>query len=305
MRPLLAALMLTVAVPAMAQDAQLDRRVTKLEGELRAVQRKVFPGGDARFFEPEISSAPAPAAAPGTPATSPVADLSVRVDALEHQLSTMTGQVEQQGYRLKQLEDQLAKLRGDTEYRLSTLEGGKPPVAGGAPLASAAPPAAAGNSPFKPASPTTAAAAALPAAGAAPASAAAAKDPAEARYLAAYAFVDQKKYPEAEAALKSFVAENPKHKRASYAQHWLGRSYLAENKPALAIQAFYANYQNNPRGERAPDSLFWLGQSLEKIGKPAEACRAYDELGEVYGAKLSQGLKDQSAKARAAAKCPA
>jgi TolA-binding protein len=303
MRCLLAALMLTVAVPAAAQDAQLDRRVTKLEGELRAVQRKVFPGGDSRFFEPEISSAPPPAAAPGTPATSPVADLSVRVDALEHQLSTMTGQVEQQGYRLKQLEDQLAKLRGDAEYRLNALEGGKPPVTGGTPSAGAPPPA---GSPFKPASPETAAAAGAPPPSPTPStSAAAGKDPIEARYLAAYALVDAKKYPEAEAALKSFVADNPKHRRASYAQHWLGRSYLAENKPALAIQSFYANYQNNPRGERAPDSLFWLGQALEKIGKPAEACRAYGELTDVYGAKLSPALKDQSIKARAAAKCPA
>src|SRR3546814_17149108 len=59
-------------------------------------------------------------------------------------------------------------------------------------------------------------------------------DPAEAAYSSAYALVDQQRWAEAEAALKDVVAKYPKHKRASYAQHWLGRTYLADNKPAMA-----------------------------------------------------------------------
>src|SRR3546814_12640389 len=82
----------------------------------------------------------------------------------------------------------------------------------------------------------------------------------------------------------------------------LGRTYLADNKPAMAVEAFYANYQNNPRGDRAPDSLYWLGQALMKLDKPQEACKVYGELTDVYGAKMSATLKDQAAKARVAAK---
>ena len=44
------------AMPALAQDDS-EQRIRKLESEVRALQRKVFPGGDGRFFEPEISSA--------------------------------------------------------------------------------------------------------------------------------------------------------------------------------------------------------------------------------------------------------
>ena len=43
------------AVPTMAQDAD-EARIKKLEAEVRALQRKVFPGGDGRYFEPQIDS---------------------------------------------------------------------------------------------------------------------------------------------------------------------------------------------------------------------------------------------------------
>ena len=46
-----------------------------------------------------------------------------------------------------------------------------------------------------------------------------------------------------------------------------------------------------------------LGQSLMKLNKPTEACRVYGELLDVYGAKMSAPLKDQTVKARAAANC--
>src|SRR3546814_4992554 len=50
-------------------------------------------------------------------------------------MTTLTGQNEQNSFRIRQLEEQLAKFRGDAEFRLNTLEG-KP----GAPAASATPP---------------------------------------------------------------------------------------------------------------------------------------------------------------------
>lgn len=258
-----------VAVPAIAQEAApLVKRVDTLEKQMKAVQRKVFPGGDTRFFEPEIAPSAPAASAPGVPASTPVADLVARVDTLEQQLTLLTGQNEQNSHRIRQLEEAVAKLQP-----------------------AAAPPVAIGVAPSPPA------VAATP--GAAPA------DPIDAEYRAAYALVDQKRYAEATAALKAFAAKYPKHKRASYARHWLGRTYLADGKPALAVETFYANYQDNPRGERAPDSLYWLGQALVQLKKPDEACRVYDELTDVYGKSMSATLKDQTARARVAAKCAA
>ena len=58
-----------------------------------------------------------------------------------------------------------------------------------------------------------------------------------------------------------------------------------------------------PEGERAPDSLLYLGQALTKLNKPADACKVYDELNDVYGAKMASAMKGQVAAGRSAAKC--
>src|SRR3546814_15212604 len=68
---------------------------------MQAVQRKVFPGADPRFFEPEIAPAPTGVAGTGLPATTPLADLTARVNSLEKQMTTLTGQNEQNSFRIK------------------------------------------------------------------------------------------------------------------------------------------------------------------------------------------------------------
>lgn len=297
-----ALLLATTALPAAAQQtpAGMDGRVGKLEKEMRAVQRKVFPNAKNDYFEPEIVPDNPDAAATGTPATSPITDLTGRVDALEREMARMTGQLEQNNFKLRQLEDMINKAKADTEFRLNTLEGGAPAVAAGAAAAATGP-----GKPFPPVASTSPAPVVAPAPvpSPAPAPVASTGDPIEDSYMAAYRLWEAKKYPEAATALKAFVAKNPKHKRASFAQNLLGRTYLDDGKPAMAAEAFYANYQKMPRGERAPDSLYYLGQSLTQLKKPAEACKVYDELEDVYGATLSVTLKDRVKKGRTDAKC--
>lgn len=295
--PLIALLIAAAAVPAAAQDGPLDQRVGRLEKEMRAVQRKVFPGGAGATVEPEIRPATPVAGQDGVPATSSINDLTARVDSLERQLATLTGQVEQNGFKLRQLEEGMAKLRGDTEYRLTTLEGGTPRTGRAAepaaPVRTPTAPPAADRPPVR-----------EPAAPPAPA-ATTTGDAGEDAYMTGYRLWEAKRYAEAETALKAVVAKYPKHKRASYAQNLLGRSYLDDGKPAMAAEAFLANYKKMPRGERAPDSLYYLGQALTRLNKPADACKVYDELADVYGEKINQALKDRVAQGRATAKCGA
>lgn len=298
--PLMAAFLLLSTAPiaiAPADAQDLGGRVDKLEKEMKAVQRKVFPGGDSRFFEPEIQP-PAPNTTPaGVPATTPLSDLTERVNALESQLQQLTGQVEQNGFKLRQLEEQMTKMRADTDTRFNQLTGTAIAPTGG-PTTAAAASSVAAPPPVVTAPPVPAPSPAPP-----KVDTTGAADPAEAIYLAGYKLWADKKYPEAEAALKDFVAKYPKHRRASYAQNLLGRAYLDEGKPALAAEAFYANYQKMPRGERAPDSLYFLGQALVQLNKPKDACRVYGELQDVYGATLSSSLKERVDKGRADAKC--
>ena len=316
-RPLAALFLFAIASPTLAQDSNLDKRVGRLESELKAVQRKVFPGGNGKYFEPEI--APAVIAAPepvGVPATSPIADLTTRVDGLERQLATLTGQVEQANFRVRQAEEALTKFRADVEFRLTQLEGGgtAPAVTDGAPMSPAplvAKPAvsapktsvASVKAPPPPVKLPTPKGAELDAADTPVASAPV--DPIEAEFQAAYSLYQNKRYGEAEVALAAFVAKRPKSRRAPHAQYWLGRAYFSDKQPGPAAKAFLDNYRNMPRGERAVDSLLWLGQSLMAITppNPTEACRVYDEVTNSYATKLTPALTSQLAKGRTAAKC--
>lgn len=114
------------AAPLAAQTVDtLDRRVTRMEKEVRAIQREVFPGGDERFFEPEIRTGnPADDPGFGAPAATPDTVMTERLDALEAQLQTLTGQVEENSFRLRQLEERLERFEGDAIYRIERLEGG-------------------------------------------------------------------------------------------------------------------------------------------------------------------------------------
>lgn len=304
-----AALLASTALPALAAEpAPLEQRVDRVEKQLRAVQRKVFPGGDAAFQAPEIA-APETHATVGTPATIPLNELTARINALEQSVAQLTGQVEQDAHRLDLLSQQAAQDRQEFALRLKALE---TPVAPVVPATSVpfseepapvpvkakpvgSPPAKSASAAIKPV-PTMAD-------DAPPAATAATGDPAEDAYMAGYKLWTQKKYPQAQTALAAVAKKYPKHKRASYAQNLLGRAYLDDGQPARAAEAFAANYTTNPRGDRAPDSLYFLGQSLVALKKPTDACRVYDELTTAYGDKIDASLKAKVATARSDAKC--
>ncbi|HLL58966.1 MAG TPA: tetratricopeptide repeat protein [Allosphingosinicella sp.] len=283
---LLTALILAgVSMPAIAQKAPVDRRVDKLEQEMRAVQRRVFPGGN---IEPEIRQPVEPAVLGGVPAGSAVSDLNARVDALEAQLATLTGQIEQNGFRTRQLEEALNRFRTDSEARLAQIEAAR--------LAPAPVAAAQVQEPAKVASsePVTTAAAS-------PSGAAA--DAGEQAYLVGFRLWEQGKFGEAHAALEAMAKKYPKHARASYARNLAGRALLDDGKAATAAKILLSNYQINPKGERAADSLLFLGEALMKLNKPAEACQVYNELQDVYAPTMRDFIKQRLPKARAEAKC--
>ncbi len=271
---------LLVSTPAMAQDANTEKRVDRLEQEMRAVQRKVFPGGSSRYFEPEITAETGPASDTQTNTTSAVTDLIARVDALESSLANLTGQVEENGFRLKKIEDRLAAA--------------EPPTTSVASKATASPAATvAAEAEPDPERVVGVAAIVMPDSG----------DAAEDAYIYGYRLWDAKFYPEAQAQLKKMVEDHPGHRRASFAQNLLGRAYLDDGKPALASVALYENYQKRPRGERAPDSLYFLSTALVQLNKKTDACRVLAEMQDVYPEVASGRLADRVASGKAAANC--
>ena len=275
---------LLVSAPVSAQNANVEPRIDRLEQEMRAVQRKVFPGGSSRYFEPEISAERGPAP-PAANTTSAVSDLIARVDALEASLANITGQVEENGYRLKKIEDKMAAA--EQMAASSTGEGSS------ALLPAAKTPAQATEAAPAPERVAGVAAIIMPETG----------DAAEDAYIYGYRLWEAKYYPEAQAQLKKMVEDHPGQPRASFAQNLLGRAYLDDGKPALASVALYENYQKRPRGERAPDSLYYLSTALVQLGKKADACRVLAEMQDVYPEVASGRLADRVASGKAAANC--
>jgi len=275
---------LLVSTPVSAQNAEVDKRVDRLEQEMRAVQRKIFPGGSTRYFEPEITAESGPASPAAAVTTSAVSDLIARVDTLERSLANLTGQVEENGFRLKKIEDRLAAAAAPVESLPAGSVTGTAPKAAPKPAVEAAP---------DPKRVVGVAAIVMPETG----------DAAEDAYIYGYRLWDAKFYPEAQTQLKKMVEDHPTHRRASFAQNLLGRAYLDDSKPALASVALYENYQKRPRGERAPDSLYFLSTALVQLGKKTDACRVLAEMQDVYPEVANGRLADRVTSGKAAANC--
>ena len=303
-----ATIALAATMPAPAQEGAIDKRVERLEKEMRAVQRSVFPGGSPTFFEGEI----APDNTPGERARSnaPVIDLTARVDALESQLQTLTGQTEQNAFQLRELEKQFTAYKAQMDQRFADPEATATP-ASLAPAPTAKPPTAASTTSATPAKkpPTTATKPAATTPNAArlalvktveiPATGNETKD----AYDYGFRLWEAKLYPEAQAQLKQVVNKWPSSSHASFAQNLLGRAYLDEGKPSLAAVAFYNNYKDRPSGARAPHSLMFMGVALDKLGRKADACKAFRELEDVYGDKAPQDVRTDAAAAKTKAGC--
>ncbi len=285
--------LVAVAPAAAAQNVAIDVRVDRLEKEMRAVQRKVFPAGAP--LEAEINRPATPAVPPGTPSSSPVADLTARVAALESQLASMTGQVEENSFKIRQLEEAFNKYKAEAQSRAEVVA--PPPVRPGVPSTNAAPvetrPQPTTNGGATEARKLAVAAIERPSTG----------DAAADAYTFGFRLWDAKFYPEAQAQLKATVEKYAASPVASRSANLLGRAYLDDGKPALASVTFYDNYQKRPKGDRAADSLAYLGEALIQLKKPADACKVYAELEDVYGSSMSASLRGMMEKGRARAKC--
>ena len=288
-------LLVGTALPASAQDA--DARLRKMEAEVRALQRKVFPGGDGRYFSPETGGAQAPAAT-GAPATSAVSDMLIRLDAVEAQMAQLTGQVEQNTNALAQLTGRIATLEAQAGI---AAPGGTPASATPAPAAAVASPVA---------SPPPAAArapAAAPSADRVAAVKAIAKpdtgDAGEDEYTYGFRLWEAKFYPEAQQQLRKYVDNHPNHRMISFGRNLLGRAYLDDGKPTEAAPWFLRNYQADKQGARAGDSLLFLAETMITSGDTRRACIALAEFGETYPALAAGRLASQYAASNKKVQC--
>ncbi|MCE2841551.1 MAG: tetratricopeptide repeat protein [Novosphingobium sp.] len=341
--PLLAALAVALAAPVIAQsnatDANPEARIRKLEAEVRALQRQVFPGGDGKFFPPLTQPGQPTAAASGTPASTPVADLLVRVDTLEATIARLTAQQEENGNKLAQLEAKVAALTPSapatvaavatdapapatvTATNGATTSGNLAAMTGGA---SAPKPAAAAPAPAVPTAAATPApkpaatrpAATKPTAATKPAVPSAARlaavraiekpktdDAGDDEYSYGFRLWEAKFYPEAQQQLKLFLDKYPRHARRSFARNLLGRALLDEGKPEEAQKWFLENYKDQQFRDRAADSVLFLAEATKRQKDTGRACIALAQFVDEFPREAAGRLKSQYDATRTGLKC--
>ncbi len=112
-------LILVASAPAARAQSDLQTlsdKVDRLQQELSDVERQVYNGQAPAGGQP----------AGGAVDSSAAASQEVRIQQLESQLSSITGQIEQLNYNLQQLSTRLDKMSQDVDFRLNALEHGQP-----------------------------------------------------------------------------------------------------------------------------------------------------------------------------------
>jgi tol-pal system protein YbgF len=267
-------------------DSTQDR-LDRMERELNQLQRQVY--------RSEVSTAPTPSGSEAGGGNQAL-DLQIRMDQLEAQMRTLTGQLEEVQYNIGQLASRLDKMQADNEQRFQALENtaaatpapvAPTPGQKGKPAPSA-PPArpghGAGDMDQAPSTAGVLAApgehppAEVPAPQTAAASGGLPSGSVQEQYNYAFGLLRQGEYQEAEAAFKAFLQKHPADPLAANAQYWLGETYFVRGDYAAASTAFAEGYRKFPQGAKAADDLMKLGISLADQGRKQDACFAFARL---------------------------
>ncbi|MEP3029687.1 MAG: tetratricopeptide repeat protein [Erythrobacter sp.] len=288
-----AAVVATMPSPALAQDEISESRLRKIESEIRALQRTVFPGGDGRFFEPQVApgSSTGSAASPIT-STTAVTDILARLDAMELQLQRLTALTEENSNSLSEVETRLVALEGaqtnvastSTPSDVGAVDANLNAITGGA----SQPSASTSNAPAQVAGPSAERIAAVQ-----EITKPQTDDAADDEYSYGFRLWNAGFYPEARQQLSSFVDQYPSHWRATFGRNLLGRAFLDDGMAEEAARWFLSNYQTDRQAARAPDSLLYLAESMIALQDTDRACIALAEFGETYPALASGRLADK------------
>lgn len=258
----------TVSLAQSSADVRrIDQNITSIARQLRALQETVLKHMEAN--EP-TGTAPVSQVAGETASkgdSTILADIEVRLGALDREFRTLTGRIEEMDYRQRQLENQFANLKADTELRFQDLSAG----------AAVAP--TGGKSVSDQTESTNNAPAQLIEKPKKTVEAVVEKQrsPTEA-YEQAFGFLRRGDFKGAEGEFKSFLVKNPDHELAGNAQYWLGESYYARRDYTNAAAMFLTGYQKYRSGSKANDSLLKLGMSLASMGQKEEACIVFKDL---------------------------
>lgn len=181
-------------------------------------------------------------------------DIAQKNDALQTELRTLRGQLEELQHSMDTVRDQQRNLYADLDKRIQTLESGK----------ASAQAAASNNS--------------LPLD----------RD----AYQAAFNLLKDGKYPEAVEAFSRFLSAYPQSGLLDNAQYWLGEAHYVLKDYPQAQRDFQTVLDTYPNSGKLPDALLKLGYTYYELKNFKEArsvlTRVVDQYADTNSGKLAQ-----------------
>lgn len=292
------------ASPAAAQTAGADRRLERIERDLRTVQSIVMQAqatGQPVVVKPE---GPDPA----------LNALQTRSEDLESTVRRLNGQMETLGHDLEQTrraeaaaEAERSSLAQLLNERLSRIEAQltaltQSATASDPTLAEAPPPpepprrggAAAGDATARAQAQDTGVLGGPP-----PAPPATAAE----SFTRARDLFTTGEHAAATAAFQDFLARYGSNARAPEAYYWLGESYYAQHGFQNATAAYANALKDRPTNAWAPAAMVRLSQALTQSNQNAQACAALAEFDQRYAAKAAAAVKTNADAVRRRARC--
>lgn len=257
-------------------------------------------GSTLALGQAQVREAGAPRGAAAQPAAGNdlIVSLYNQVEALQQEVQTLRGVVEEQGYQLKRLQTEARDRYLDIDRRLSTqapapllgsavapINAGAtplPPAGTTADVATTTLPAPSGspaslNSAVGVVSPQPAAQPAVvaPAAGG---SAAAVQDEQELYRTALNLLLDEGKYNESVAMFQTYIDSYPQGRLFTNALYWQGEAYLLASGFAQARDVFSRLLNEYPQDAKAAGAMLKLGMAYKQMGDTAQATETWRGL---------------------------
>jgi tol-pal system protein YbgF len=265
-----------------------------------AISAIAFPVSAAPLLSGFSQTSPLPPAAIATGETSraPVilaqtGDPVYRIGQLEEQIRGLNGRIEELGFQLLQMQEQMRQMQQDNEFRFQELEKtgsqrgdagssiGQPDIgqsaiasSSGADQGLGAPATDLGTIDFNAKGDLIGGIIEPMNGGSETASLSSSDD----MYQVGYNHMLAGDYALAEQVFQDYVANNPDDPRTPDAMFWLGEAQYSQGRYQESAKTFLDVHKQYPRADKGADALLKLGMSLAKLDNRETACATLREV---------------------------
>jgi tol-pal system protein YbgF len=229
-------------------------------------------------------------------------DLLNRITELQTEVQNLRGKVEEQNFKLQELEKRNRDQYVDLDGRLARLESGQSGTAAPMMDPEALPPVGDGSDPSQPVfedpelqPPMDSGTQTEPMPGSAPGVIESTANPADERalYESAFDSLKEGRYAEAARRFQTFLDQYPNGEYSPNAQYWLGESYYVTQNYQIALEAFQRLLSRFPASNKAPDALHKVGYCHYELRQWSQAESVLNQVVQQYPdttvARLAQG----------------